>query len=150
MSVEANKAIVRRYTEAVWNRGELPLIAELCAPDYVVHAGAERQVLTTAMHKILVGAWRDAFPDCHWTVEDEIGEGDLVVQRLTGRGTHTGFYTLPLVGAIAPTGRPVTVAETAMYRLAGGVMVECWSEIDWLGLLLQLGVLSQPPDPAER
>ncbi len=42
MSVEANKAIVRRYTEAVWNRGELPLIADLCAPEYVVNAGGER------------------------------------------------------------------------------------------------------------
>ena len=77
-----------------------------------------------------------------WTVEDEVAEGDKVVARLLGQGTHTGPYAHPLFGEIAATGREVTVSETNIYRVVEGKIVECWPELGWRSLFVQLGVLS--------
>jgi len=80
--------------------------------------------------------YRTAFPDVHFTIEDQIAEGDRVVTRWTARGTHQG----PLVG-IPPTSKQVTMSGIAIYRLVDGKIVEQWGVNDMLGLLQQLGVV---------
>jgi predicted ester cyclase len=73
------------------------------------------------------------------TVEDYLAEGDTVVSRWTGRGTHTG----DLMG-IAPTGEQVTVTGISIQRIANGKIVEAWSTYDMLGMFQQLGVVPMP------
>ncbi len=84
-------------------------------------------------------SYRTAFPGNQLTVEDYLAEGDTVVSRWTGRGTHKG----DLMG-IAPTGKQVTVTGISIQRIANGKIVEEWSNYDMLGMLQQLGVVPMP------
>jgi SnoaL-like polyketide cyclase len=72
-------------------------------------------------------------------IEDQIAEGDTVVTRWTGTGTHQG----DLLG-MAPTGKPAKVMGIWIHRLAGGKIVESWNVWDTLGMLQQLGVIPAP------
>jgi len=79
-----------------------------------------------------------------FTNEDLIAEGDRVVSRFTIRGTHKGV----LMG-IAPTNKPVTVTGIVIYRIVDGKVVEQWENINFLGMMQQLGVFP-PPGKAEK
>jgi len=127
----ANKALVRRFMEEVFNRGNLAVVDELWKPDRI------------EADKRAVEHLRTAFPDYHRTVEAQVAEGDLVVTRWTMRGTHRGPYRSGALGrTLAPTGRRVEVPGTSIHRLAGGRIVEAWVQgNDSVQLLLQLGAL---------
>ena len=127
----ANKALVRRFMEEVFNRGNLAVVDELWKPEAVEAGKRGTENL------------RAAFPDYHRTVEAQVAEGDLVVTRWTMRGTHRGPYRSGALGrTLAPTGRRVEVPGTSIHRLAGGRIVESWVQgNDSAQLLLQLGAL---------
>jgi steroid delta-isomerase-like uncharacterized protein len=134
MPSEANKAIARRYLEAVWNERNLAVIDEVIAPDCVQHnAGVPpgREGIIQFFRMI-----DTAFPNARVTIEDMIAEADRVVWRFSIRATHTG----PFQG-IPPTGRSVTITGMNIVRMADGQVVESWGQQDNLGLLQQLGVL---------
>jgi steroid delta-isomerase-like uncharacterized protein len=82
---------------------------------------------------------RAAFPDIHFTIEDQIAEGDRVVTRWTARATHTGEYQ-----GIPPTGKQFSLTGIDIDRIANGKVVECWPIADELGVLQQLGVIPAP------
>jgi len=84
-----------------------------------------------------------AFPDFQLTVEDMIAEGDKVASRLTLRATHRGEFQ-----GVPATGKQVTQTGIDIVRIAGGKVVERWSEFDNLGLLQQLGAVPQPGQSA--
>ena len=149
MSAEANKAVVRRLFERIVSAGEYDLADQLFGPTHAGHGAAPDAprgpvVATTAWRR-----WRTAFPDWRATIEFQVAEGDLVVTRVTGRGTHRGPLTGPRWGRIEPTGRAVTVAATAVHRLAEGKIVEVWETWDFLGLLQQLGLVPTPVRPPD-
>jgi steroid delta-isomerase-like uncharacterized protein len=89
--------------------------------------------------KQVVAPYQTAFPDAHWHVEDMIAEGDRVVTRWTGRGTHRA--ELPGNPPIPPTGKKASVPGVWIHRIAGGKIVESWNVWDTLGMLRQLGVV---------
>jgi predicted ester cyclase len=79
------------------------------------------------------------FPDIRVTIEDQLGEGDQVVTRMTFYGTQRGeFQGLP------PTGKSVTFTGINIARIEGGKIAELWSEFDALGVLQQLGAIPAP------
>ena len=81
----------------------------------------------------------EAFPDLHITVEDAVGEGDLVAQRVHFAGTHTGeFQGLP------PSHRKVTFSGLELNRFVDGRVVEHWFQLESLTLLQQLGLVVVP------
>jgi predicted ester cyclase len=131
MSVEKNKALARRYQEEVWGKGNLDLIDELLAADFVDHS------LPAGMDPSFAGAKRavqgalDAFPDGRWTVEDVIAEGEKVVLRWKMDATHEHEFR-----GIAPVGKPVTVTGITILRIVGGKIVERW--VNWDSLALRL------------
>jgi predicted ester cyclase len=125
----------------VWTQGHLEVVNQLVAAEYLVHIGEMTLVERIEEHQQAVAATRAAFPDIHFTVEDAIAQGDKVVARIVGRGTHVGSYSHPVFGELAPTGRPIVAHETCIYRIAGGKLVECWPQFDRLGLRQQLGAL---------
>ncbi len=134
MTVEENKAIVRRWGEA-FNKKDLAAVDEIFAAKYDGHTpGAELNSPESV--KELLTVLFTAFPDLHMTVEDLIAEGDKVVIRFTSTGTHQGEYL-----GIAPTGKQVTGTGIAIYRIVGGKVVEEWAERDTLGMMQQLGVI---------
>jgi steroid delta-isomerase-like uncharacterized protein len=129
MSLEENKVIARRYQEEVWGKGNLDLIEQLVAPDFVDHG------LPAGMDPGFAGARRavqgalDAFPDGEWTVEDLIAEGDKVVVRWKMQATHEHPFR-----GIAPGGKPVTISGITILRLVDGKIVERWVNWDSLAL----------------
>jgi hypothetical protein len=81
----------------------------------------------------------EGFPDLRLTVEDSVGEGDLVAQRVHFEDTHTGrFQGLP------PTDKRVSFSGLELNRFADGKVVEHWFQLDALGLLQQLGLVVAP------
>jgi steroid delta-isomerase-like uncharacterized protein len=135
---EQNKALMRRVFEEIYNQGKLTAADELAASDFAVHMPSQ------AIHgregvKQYVAMLRAGFPDIHFTIEEQVAEGDRVVTRWTARGTHTGeFQGLP------PTGKQVRITGTDIDRIVDGKAVECWTNMDELGLLQQLGALPAP------
>jgi predicted ester cyclase len=132
----------RRLVDEMFNQGDLAVADELIAVDIVHHLpvlpgppprpGIEgvKQWVTTL---------RRAFPDHHAIVEDEIVDGDRVVQRITAHGTNDGAYL-----DLPPTGRQVTYELVAISRVGpDGQFVEHWSSVDLFGLLVQLGRLDR-------
>lgn len=145
MSVEQNKAAVRRFFEKGWNQKHLAAFSELLAPDSVHHivsaafpAGPPGpQGFMQRAAGILA-----AFPDYHVTIEDVIAEGDRVVVRYTARGTHVG----PFLG-VPPTGRRSSYAGVEIHRYADGKVAERWNSHDALGFYQQLGIMPPLPQP---
>ncbi len=127
MSVAENKALVRRYLEEVVNIGNVDGIAEFIAPDYIDCyqgrgiEGAKRHVLDV----------RQTFPDLHVTVGQQVAEGEWVVTRVTGRGTHLGAWL-----GIRPTGKVVEITGVNIDRV-----VEHGGVADLLGPLLAMGAI---------
>ena len=132
MSIEANKAIVRRLVDEVWNGGSRAAAEEILAPERV-----DRQLNYLA-------AARRSRPDLRWTIEDLMAEGDKVAVRWTSSGTHTEEWNHPVTGRIAPTGKRVTNTAITILRLVDGKIVEHWEQSNLLGLFQQLGALLRP------
>jgi len=139
MSVEANKAIARRYFEELLNKGTLAVADEILATNIIVHSSLPTIIHGVENVKQSMAGFRAAFPDQHFTIEDEISEGDKVVFRYVYRGTHQGEFQ-----GIAPTGKQVAVAGIAIYQITGGRIEEVWVASDSLGLMQQLGAVPAP------
>ena len=138
MSTEENKALIRRFFEEAWGKGNLAVADELLAADFVLHAPPPGVAPDLEGYKQWVSMTCAGLADRQSTVEDQIAEGDKVVTRWTYRGTHKG----ELMG-IAPTGKQVMVTGICIERIVGGKIVKEWSEKDNLGMMQQLGVV--PP-----
>lgn len=140
---DENKALVRRAVADVFNAANLAAVDDLYAPDFVNHAppslGPEVRGRATA--RLFAAAWHVAFPDLHVAVEDEWVDGDTVVTRWTARGTHRGTLR-----GIPPTGQRVVVMALEVSRIADGKIAEQWLAFDTLGLLQQLGGVSEPAE----
>jgi steroid delta-isomerase-like uncharacterized protein len=135
MSTDANKTLVRRFWEGVFNEKNLAVIDEVCAADMVYHSPTG-PIQGREAFKQYIGAYLNAFPDFHITIEDMVAEGDRVVVRQTTTATHQG----ELMG-IPPTGKRIDVAGIHITRIVDGKGVEDWGSDDMLGLLQQLGVI---------
>lgn len=136
MSIEENKACSRRVFEEIWNQGALDEIYEVFASNFVLHEPAAGEIRGPEGYKKFVAMYRTAYPDLHFTVEDQIAEGDKVVNRLTFTATHKG----KLMG-IPPTGVKITTTGITICRYGDGKMLEAWVDSDVLGMLQQLGVM---------
>ncbi len=138
MSLEDNKALAQRWLDEVWNKGDLSLIDELIAPNYVLHDPVRPGLEGRARIKESIAMFRRAFPDLSFTIEDQVAERDIVVTRYIIQGTHLG----PLMG-IPATGKRGTITGIDIYRVTDGQIEEAWSNWDTLGLLQRIGAI--PP-----
>jgi steroid delta-isomerase-like uncharacterized protein len=136
---EPNKAIVRRLIEELWNKGNLSLADELFAPNYEHHDASTLDFgRGPESEKKRATLYRTAFPDIQLTIEEVIAEGEIVMTRWSCRGTHNGDLS-----GIAPTGKQINISGVTIARLANGKMAESWVNWDALGLMQQLGVVSE-------
>ena len=121
MSAEENKALARRIIEEAWNQGNLAAAEELLAPGYVGHnSQVPNQPPSHDLYKQFIVTTRTAFPDFHATIEDQIAEGDLVMTRWSGRGTHQGIHM-----GIPPTHKQIT--------MTGSLSSASWTARQWRG-----------------
>jgi steroid delta-isomerase-like uncharacterized protein len=136
MSTEKNKAAIRRFIEEAVNKGNLAVLDEIMAPDYVYHSFQE--VKGAEGMKQFITMMRTTFPDLHITIDDMVAEGDMVAYRFTLRGTFKG----EMMG-MAPTGKQAAFPEAHFVRFVSGKAVEETPYADMLTLYQQLGV--KPP-----
>ncbi len=136
MTPEEMKSRARRIADELFSQGDLAVADEILAPD-LIHHTPETHVEGSEGAKQFVLALRRAFPDLAATVEDQIAEGDKVVQRIRWSGTHAGeFFGVP------PTGKHVTAELIEIHRLGpDGKIAEHWTGMDQLSLLQQLGAM---------
>ena len=134
MTIEENKALVRRFVDEIFVEGRIEAVGELVAPDFVGHTwggAAGRDGLKAAMQRIAT-----ALSDVAFTIDDVIAEDDRVAVRLTARATQIGeFMRLP------PSGKSYEIGEIHIFRIRDGKVVEHWHQFDQLGMMRQLGAL---------
>jgi steroid delta-isomerase-like uncharacterized protein len=138
-NIEENKTIVSEFIQALFTRGDLDAVDEYLAEDFVNNdppfgASADRDGMRSA------GAlFRSVFPDWHTDLHLLVAEGDIVVERFTASGTHTGT---PIMG-VPPSGQTVMLPGINIFRLRNGRIAERWGRLDDLGFRRQLGVSDQ-------
>jgi predicted ester cyclase len=122
MTLEANKALIRRLFEEVIPAGDPTAMRDLVAVDFLDHDPLPGQPPGVEGAEYVVSTMHGAHPDLRFSVDDLVAEGDRVTIRWTLRGTNTG----PLLGR-PPTGRPVELAAIVIFRIAEGKIAERWA-----------------------
>jgi steroid delta-isomerase-like uncharacterized protein len=143
MGTQENQANARRFLEEVVNRGNVAVIDELSSPNFVDHTAPPGVPAGNEGFKVFITMFRAAFPDLRYTIDDEIAQGDKVVERVTASGTMKGdFQGMPA------SGKTATWSEIHITRFENGKAVEHWGIADQLGMLAQLGFAEVPGQPA--
>jgi steroid delta-isomerase-like uncharacterized protein len=138
---EENKALVRRYLEAIDNNetDEWDVLDEFLAPDFVSHGGLPPGVSPDREGvKQAAQLFRNATPGRH-VIVDQLAEGDRVVTRIRGYGRHTGDHL-----GIPASGNDVAVEGVAIHRVRDGKISEHWALVDMATFLQQTGALPSP------
>ena len=134
---EANKRLVRAFFEGIFNEGDLEVVHEFLAPDYIDHSPFSAEAPGPEGFKRRMDMLRASLA-VRMTLDDLLAERDLVAFRWTMAGKHVGEFA-----GIAPTGRDVSLTGLNLERVADGKIVEHWSEYDRLALVEQV---SSPRD----
>ncbi len=134
-TTEENKALVRRFVEEIFVRGNVAAVDELLADDFVPYTwpytGDGKKDLKQAMERVANGLSNPQF-----VIEDEIAEGDRVVVRLKASATQSGeFMKMP------PSGKRYSIEEIHIFRIRDNKVVAHWHQFDQMGLMKQLGAL---------
>ena len=136
---EENKALIQRFVEEAFNKGNVDVADEVYYPTFLSHEPTGPVERSPEYVENFVNMYLSAFPDGRTTIEDLVAEGDRVAYRWTYRGTHQG----ELMG-IPPTGQEVTITGITIDSVSDGRIAEEWNHFDQLGLLQQLGVVPTP------
>jgi steroid delta-isomerase-like uncharacterized protein len=140
MSTEQNKALIGRFIEEIFNRGNMSVVEALFAPDFVEHEQLPPGIPNNREGvKVLTSMLRSAFPDFKATIDDIVAEGDKVVIRMSWSGTQKGEFM-----GIPATGKRVSIGVIDIIRIADGKFVEHWGQMDSMGMMQQLGAIPAP------
>jgi predicted ester cyclase len=129
---ESERELGRRWFELVWNQGRREAIAEMLAPDAVVHDGNSDASGPEGFYPFY-DRLRAALSEIRVEVHGTVAEGDMLCVRWSCTGKHTGDGL-----AIDPTGVTVHVTGITILRIADGRLVEGWQNWDMLGMLEQI------------
>jgi len=136
---EANKELVRRWFEEVWNQGRADAIDEMFDENGVAHGLSDdpaNPIKGPTGFRPFHNVFREAFPNMMIVVEDMIAEDDKVAARCSVRAQHEGDFL-----GKAATQSPVDFAGIAIVRIYNGKIVEAWNNFDFMTLHKQVGLL---------
>jgi predicted ester cyclase len=143
--VDENKAIVGRWFTDFWGeKCNLGVVDELAAPDMLLQYSLHEPRRGREDIKAFMTDFRNAFPDLNfWGTADLIAEGDYVVGRWEGGGTHTGpAFRDFLAGSLpANTGRTMRFTGTTVLKLKDGKILEEVGLDDGVTALQQLALI---------
>ena len=135
MSTKQNKAGLKRLF-AEFNKKNIAMIDELFAEDFVDRYPSPGETPNTEGFKQFLAGFYEAFPDCRWSLEDIVAEGDRVAYRFTMQGTNKGEY----IGMPA-TGKKVNYDSVGILRFSNGKVAERWTLVDSMTFMHQLGLV---------
>jgi len=139
MSTEMNKSVVRRYLEDVWGKGNVNLLRDLVSQDVTDHNPSPGQPCGFEGQEWAARGFLKGVSNAKMTVDQLVGQGDLVVDHWTYSATHTGeMFGMPA------TGRKFTITGSDWSRLENGKLAEIWHVEDMLSLMQQLGLAPVP------
>ena len=140
MSIESNKAIVRRYFEEVVDKRKLEILDEIVSMDCVIHRPeASEPIRGLEAFKHALERILQTYSEFTTTIHDLIAEEDRVACRLSHKAVNRGEWTSRL-GKHAVTGKTVNWQAIAIFRIRDGKIAEEWVCRDELGMLIELGV----------
>ena len=127
---QSNEERVRFANDEIVGKGNLVVVDEIFATDYIVHAG-DKDYKGTEFVRRFVGQLRSAIPDLR-VVEIEllIQAGDTIAWQRTLSGTHKA----DMMG-IPPTGQKVKWTDMMVTRFDGGKIAEEWAVSELAGQL---------------
>ncbi len=133
-----NGKMVRQFIEDVLNNGTIEATGKYFHEDVIEQVPLPGQGPGLSGLKDVLRGFRAAFSDMHWSVEEQIQEGEKVVSRFVWSGTHRAeFFGVPA------TGRRVSVWGMVIDRFVDGRIKDTRIIMDALGLMAQLGAF--PP-----
>lgn len=137
MPLQANKRIIERYFEEVWNQGRVDVLDELLSDDYQNHSpGLPDPKPGPEGLKPIILMMREGIPDLHYAIEDLVVATDRVAAYVRMTGTHTGSFF-----GIAPTGKAIDVRQMQIEWIRDGRICQHWRITEDLKLMRQLGVI---------
>ena len=142
MSPES-QAVVRRLYEELWNNRRLEVAKEVFSPSHALHGP---HLIGSAIgpdaYKRVCTQYIAAFPDLRFTVEDYISEEDKVVARWVISGTHKREFL-----GVPATNKKISVEGVTIHHIANGKVIDSYLNLDYFGLMEQLGVVSATGQP---
>ena len=138
MSLEENKAAVRRYIDELQTKHNLEAVYEFLDPSYVNHVAPPGQDPGRDGSRQFLGMMAAAFPDLHTEIHSQIAEGDDVVTHKTMRGTHKGEFM-----GVPPTGKQIELKVIDILRFSNGKITAHWAVADRTSMLETLGLITR-------
>lgn len=138
MTSDQNEAVAHRWHLEICQEGKTNLADEILTPDVIIH-GNGQEFNGVDVAKQLAPSFKSGFSDFRITHHETVASGDLVAILWTGDGTHDGNYL-----GVPASGQRVHFEGIDLYRLQDGKISEMWIEVDNLGMMQQLGLVSQP------
>jgi predicted ester cyclase len=132
---DANAALVRGAIGG--NHGDAADPNEIFAPGFVAYMPGQPPMDRAAFEKFL-GGFAVGFPGYTYAIEDQIAQGDMVANRVVWTGVHSGEFA-----GVAATGRPFVLEGINMFKVEDGRVVAQWAQLDFFGLLQQIGAIPQ-------
>ncbi|HVG42063.1 MAG TPA: ester cyclase [Chitinophagaceae bacterium] len=132
---ERNRTLAKRIIDDVFSRGHVEDLESLVTSEIIIHdTDKELRGLEQVRQGII--NLRTAFPDLQYTIEELLTDGDKVVARCKGTGTHNGVFR-----NIPATGKKMSYRVIFIWRFMNDKLAEHWSVSDVYGMLQQLGVI---------
>ncbi|MDX1660120.1 MAG: ester cyclase [Nitriliruptorales bacterium] len=132
------REVIRRLNEDVFGKGNVDIVDELLAEDYVDHTGIEGPMDREGL-KAFVKTVHEAGSDWEVDLQHVLVDGDQVAWRWKMRGKHTGEFM-----GIPPSGNTLEITGNDIGIMEDGKLKESWGEMDMLDLMTQLGALDDP------
>ena len=131
----ADRGLINRWFEEVWNKRRQAAIYEMLDPTAVVHGLPGEEIRGPDGFLPFWQKFTSAFPDIRVSVDAVVAEGDMAVARCTVQGKHSGKGL-----GVEPTGREISFTGMAMARMQDGKIIEAWNNFDFLTFNQQLGL----------
>jgi steroid delta-isomerase-like uncharacterized protein len=98
----------------------------------------------------LVTMLHNSFPDFYMLPQEMVTNGDSVITRWRGGGTHTGGPLRTVLGDLQASGRSFEIDGMTLHRYRGSQIVESVGHEDTVGMMIQLGAMPSPPSTTVR
>jgi predicted ester cyclase len=135
---EELKTKVRKIYEVAYNKGNLDILDDILAPNYLRHQPPMKNIDGLEAYKNFVTEVLGAYSNFEMVLEDVLADGDKTIARLKLTGKNTG--RIPSLKT-PPTGRDISMPSCVVSTWENGKIVEEWAYNDYLGLSYQFGVM---------